>query len=186
MIGFFSNQIQKHFLVFCWFSFKRLPTIAAMFSLRVSVWVASAFIAAPFYSQAHAFCFDEAGALYGVPPNLLRGIAQVESSMNPHALNEGHVKRTRSVDIGLMQINSRWLTSEPLKSLGYTQAHLLNPCANVKIGAWILAQEFRQLGTNWDAVGAYNASCRTLKGDDCSRARLTYAWKVFRAMERHQ
>lgn len=157
--------------------------MAAMFCTRVSVW-AMLTLSAPFYSQAHAFCFEEAGALYGVPPSLLRGIAQVESSMNPGALNEGHLRRTRSVDVGLMQINSRWLSREPFKSLGYQREHLLNPCANVKVGAWILANEIRQRGLNWEAVGAYNASCRTLKGDDCSRARLGYAWKVYRAMER--
>ncbi|MFH1674920.1 MAG: transglycosylase SLT domain-containing protein, partial [Pseudomonadota bacterium] len=34
-----------------------------------------------------AFCFEEAGGRYGIPPGLLKAIAQVESSMRPHAIN---------------------------------------------------------------------------------------------------
>ncbi|MFZ3522013.1 transglycosylase SLT domain-containing protein, partial [Vibrio harveyi] len=40
----------------------------------------------PFH--ASAFCFDEAGQYYNVSPDLLRAIAQVESSLDPGAYNE--------------------------------------------------------------------------------------------------
>lgn len=154
-----------------------------MFSSRTSGWV-GLFMSALFYTQAHAFCFEEAGALYGVPPDLLRGIAVVESSLNPAAINAAHKGRTRSIDIGMMQVNSRWLRSEPFKSLGYRKEHLLDACTNVKAGAWILANEIQRRGFGWDAVGAYNASCKTLKGIECERTRSTYAWKVYRAMRK--
>jgi soluble lytic murein transglycosylase-like protein len=136
------------------------------------------------HAQAQAFCFEEASAMYGVPATLLRGIAHVESAMNPMAVNASHVRKTGSLDIGLMQINTRWLTAEPFRSLGYRKEHLFDACTNVKVGAWILANEFRNRGFGWDAVGAYNASCKSLKGDDCTRARSIYAWRVYRAMRR--
>lgn len=120
--------------------------------------------------------------MYGVSPSLLKAMATVESSLRPGAMNADHLLKTRSVDIGLMQINSRWLKREPFKSLGYVQEHLLDPCTNVKVGAWVLANSFRTHGQTWEAVGAYNAACTQLKGDDCVRARNTYAWKVYRAM----
>ena len=58
-------------------------------------------------SASASACWDEAAKGYGVNPWLLYGIAQVESSLDPHALNLRHLQRTGSYDIGLMQINSR-------------------------------------------------------------------------------
>lgn len=132
---------------------------------------------------AHSFCFDEAGEIYNVNPKLLRGIAQVESSMNPGALNLTHTQRTKSHDIGLMQINSGWLPT--LAKRGITREALIEqPCTNVKVGAWILARTMAREGASWNGVGAYNAVCTQLKGDACTQARMTYATKVWKAMNR--
>lgn len=122
--------------------------------------------------------------MYGVSPRLLRAVAQVESSMRPEAVNGRHSAQTNSRDIGLMQINTRWLRINPIKSLGYTEAHLYDACTSVKLGAWVLANNFTRYGPSWEAVGAYNAACTRLKGDACIRARNGYAWKVYRAMGR--
>lgn len=138
-----------------------------------------------FIPIASASCFEDAGAMYGVSPLLLRGMAQVESSMRPGAMNKSHATRTGSYDIGLMQINSRWLQREPLRTLGYEERHLLDACTSVKVGAWILSQNLaRYQGDTWEAVGAYNAACTSLKGEACRNARSAYAWKVYRAMEK--
>lgn len=132
---------------------------------------------------AHAFCFEEAGEIYNLNPKLLRGIAQVESSMNPGALNLTHTQRTKSHDIGLMQINSGWLPT--LAKHGITREALIEqPCTNVKVGAWILARTMAREGASWNGVGAYNAVCTQLKGDACTQARMTYATKVWKAMNR--
>lgn len=136
-------------------------------------------------TSAGATCFEEAGAQYNVNPELLRGMAKVESSMRPDAINLTHEAHTKSVDLGLMQINSRWLPA--LSKNNITKEDLLkDPCLNVKVGAWILADNMRRHGPNWTAVGAYNAACTQLKGDDCDKARMVYAGKVWRAINGKQ
>lgn len=132
---------------------------------------------------ASAMCFDRAAQAYGVSESLLRAVAQVESSMNPVAENRSHMARTGSYDIGLMQINSSHLPL--LAKYGIDRDVLLrDPCTNVMVGAWLLSQKLDRHGADWNGVGAYNAACTQLKGDDCFRARHKYAWKVFRAHER--
>ena len=76
-----------------------------------------------------------------------------------------------------MQINSGWL-----KRFKTSKSELLNDaCFNVQVGAEILADNFTRAAHPWDAVGAYNAACTRLKGQDCIDARQKYAWKVYRA-----
>ena len=65
--------------------------------------VAALLFALPGWAEA---CWDEAGQRYGVSPQLIYAIARVESGLNPQAVNLTHRQRTRSYDIGLMQINS--------------------------------------------------------------------------------
>lgn len=145
------------------------------------VWraVAAAALVIPVASSAH--CFEQAGERYGVSPQLLRAIARVESGLRAHAVNRQHERRTGSYDIGLMQINSRWLPT--LSAYGIDERALVSdPCRNVMVGAWILAGNFARYGAGWEAVGAYNAACTALKGDECARARSRYAWRVYRAL----
>lgn len=105
-----------------------------------------------FSLSSHAHCFEQAGARYGIAPVLLEAISTVESGGNPQARN---LNRDGSEDLGHMQINSRWLRI--LASYGIDRQRLLDPCLNTHVGAWILAQNIRQHGYGWEAVGAYNA-----------------------------
>lgn len=131
---------------------------------------------------AQGFCFDEASARTGLPADLLKAIAKVESGMQPGAINRSHEQRTGTVDLGLMQINSGNLRR--LKDQGVTRESLLaDPCLNTMVGASILAEKIEKHGFDWNAVGAYNASCTQLKGSACSNARNTYAWRVYRALK---
>lgn len=112
-------------------------------------------------------CWNEAAQRYGVNPQLLYAIAKTESGLNPRAL---HRNPDGSYDIGLMQINSRWIPT--LHRYGISEAQLFEPCTSIHVGAWILAQNMRRLGNTWNAVGAYNAKTPA--------QRLQYAIKVYR------
>lgn len=125
-------------------------------------------------------CFTAASRRYGLDAGLLRAVASAESDLRPDAVNRSHVERTGTVDIGLMQVNSSWLPR--LASYGIGERDLREPCTNVAVGAWILAQSFMRHGNQWAAVGAYNAACIQLKGEDCTRQRARYAWRVYRRL----
>lgn len=117
-------------------------------------------------ASAHA-CWEQAAAAYGVNPYLLYAIARTESGLNPSAVNRN---KDGSYDMGLMQINSRWLPT--LRKFGIGEQQLFDPCVSIHVGAWVLAQNMRRMGNSWDAVGAYNARDPTL--------RMRYAARVYR------
>lgn len=101
-------------------------------------------------SKANAFCFDEAGAQYGINPQILRAIAKVESNFNPAAIN---ANTNGTYDVGLMQINSIWaptIGKERWKNLG-------DPCENAKTGAFILSTCMNKYGYTWKAIGCYHS-----------------------------
>jgi hypothetical protein len=101
-------------------------------------------------TDAYSFCFEEAGAQYGINPQILRAIAKVESNFNPRAVNKNS---NGTFDFGLMQINSSWaatLGKERWNSLG-------DACSNTKTGAWILSMCMNKYGYTWKAIGCYNS-----------------------------
>ncbi|GAB2923960.1 hypothetical protein GCM10027093_74220 [Paraburkholderia jirisanensis] len=100
----------------------------------------------------------------------MRGIAQVESGMQADRVN---TNSNGTTDIGLMQINSSWLPV--LAREGISEQSLFDPCTNAYVGAWILSENIRQFGPNWNAVGAYNAASPD--------KRLSYARKVYDAVQ---
>lgn len=113
--------------------------------------------------------WESVGAKYNLNPYLLFAIAKQESSLNPKVVSVPN--KDGSVDIGLMQINSRWLPT--LKSrFGITREDLFRSCVNLDVGAWVLYENFKTFGFSWRAIGAYNA-----KNED---KRLAYVRKVYR------
>lgn len=129
-------------------------------------------------------CWDAAAQRHGIAPELLYAVARTESNLDAAAMNRSHRQRTGSYDIGLMQINSRHLPQ--LARHGIQEADLSDACLNLQVGAWLLADLFARHGVSWDTVGAYNAACSQLQGDDCRRARASYAWKVYRRLPTSQ
>jgi soluble lytic murein transglycosylase-like protein len=113
------------------------------------------------------FCFEEAGKIYGISPQLLWSIAKVESNFDPGAINRNH---NGTYDFGIMQINSSWyqvLGKKIWNRLG-------DPCTNVHVGAWVLAQCIQRHGNTWEAIGCYNTSSKS--------KRIRYAVKVYDAL----
>jgi soluble lytic murein transglycosylase-like protein len=143
--------------------------------MRLAPLVTAAFV--PAFCQAS--CWEDAGARYGISPHLLYAIAKTESGLRPAAANLSHRGRTKSYDIGLMQINSRWVP-QLSRGFGISEAALYGePCTNVMVGAWILASLFQRHGITWDSVGAYNTACSELRGTACHSSRARYAQKVY-------
>jgi soluble lytic murein transglycosylase-like protein len=126
-------------------------------------------------SPAQAFCFAQAAQRYGVNEALLRAIAKVESNNQPQAVN---TNRDGSMDVGLMQINSRHFPV--LARHHITPSALMEPCVNVQVGAWVLAQAIQVHGPTWRAVGAYNAG--GAPGREALREK--YVAKVWRALQK--
>lgn len=128
-------------------------------------------------ASVHA-CWQEAAERYRVNPHVLYAIAKCESGLDPKAVNRGHLQRTGTYDIGLMQINSSNLKA--LRVYGIEEQHLYDGCTSIHVGAWILADKMRVHGNSWEAIGAYNAACTQLKGEACAAARNKYARCVYR------
>lgn len=120
-------------------------------------------------TTARADCIDDAAHFQHVNARLVRAIATVESGQHANVI---HINADGTTDIGLMQINSRWLAS--LSRFGISRADLHDRCTNAYVGAWILSQNFRHLGLTWDAVGAYNAGTHV--------KRIAYARRVYHTL----
>ncbi len=122
-------------------------------------------------APAQAYCFKEAAARYHVSATLLMAIAKTESGFNARAINRNS---NGSYDIGVMQINSAHLPA--LRQYGISERVLFDqPCANVNVGAWILARNMAQFGNTWKSVGAYNTGAR---GTEAAQRR--YVGRVYR------
>ena len=131
----------------------------------VSLFIACLFLMP---SIANAFCYEEAGNTYGINPSLIESIAEIESSSNPQAINRN---QDGSIDMGLMQVNSSWITT-----LGLDSGRLLSdPCYNVRAGARILKYCIVKHGYTWEAVGCYNAASK--------HKRVGYSWKVYNKLK---
>lgn len=128
--------------------------------------------------EASDNCWVRASDRYGVDPWLLYSIATQESGLNPGAIGKN---RNGTYDIGVMQINSIHLPR--LAKYGIRLEHLWEPCMNIHVGAWVLAQAIREFGANWNAVGAYNAGTARTEKRDALRAK--YASRVHRIYRRY-
>lgn len=112
--------------------------------------------------------WEEIAAKYYVNPRVLYAIAVTESNLNPMAINKGNGNGTE--DVGMMQINSSWYPRLK-RDFGISRDDLFDPCVSLDVGAWVLADNMRRMGNNWDAIGAYNAIS--------PHKRQRYAQKVF-------
>jgi len=126
---------------------------------------------------SRSLCFALAAEHYGVPEELLRAMAHVESGFNPTAR---HQDTDGTYDLGVMQINSSHFT-ELAERYHITEAMLVErPCINIVVGASILKGFIAQYGRTWRAVGAYGAGVAGNK----EGARKSYASLVAAALSK--
>jgi hypothetical protein len=144
--------------------------------LLLTLLAATAIVTAP---SVNATCWEAASESYGIPVAVLKAVAKTESGFNSTARNNN---KNGTHDIGIMQINSAWLPK--LEQYQITEESLGDACTNVKVGAWILSNNAKKLGWNWNAIGAYNVGCAKLDAVECDRRRASYAWKIHTAMNR--
>lgn len=128
---------------------------------------------------AHASCWEAASQDYGIPVNVLKAVAKTESGFNKNAMN---TNSDGSHDIGMMQINSSWLPT--LQKFSIDETSLKDACINLKVGAWILSNNAKRFGWNWNAIGAYNVGCAKLSAAKCEQRRSKYAWKIYDALHK--
>jgi soluble lytic murein transglycosylase-like protein len=145
-----------------------MPTLRRLMPMHPAILTVLLWL--PVTPAAHA-CWEEAARRYSVNPAMLVAIARTESGLNPQAINRN---RDGSIDLGLMQINSRWFPL--LRQYGIGEQQLRDPCTSIHVGAWILSQNMQRLGNSWDAVGAYNSSQPA--------QRAAYAQRVYRNLPR--
>ena len=104
---------------------------------------------------ASAYCFKEAGDAYQIDPLLLKAIAIHESKLKASTVV---TNSNDTLDIGLMGINTVHLKDPYLQRAGFRTAQdLIEPCTNVKLGAWLLSRKIQRWGQSWQAVGAYHS-----------------------------
>lgn len=115
-------------------------------------------LALPGRTLAGNDCVQEAATHYGVDVRLVRAILRIEGGRV--GLRKANVNGT--YDLGPMQINTLWLPR--LRALGVDESRLVwDYCANVAVGAWILAREMKSAAAApntpefWRSVGRYHS-----------------------------
>jgi len=121
--------------------------------------------------------FDEMGARYHVPPNLLRAIARVESGFRPDAVSPENINGTK--DYGLMQLNTA-----TLRRVGLSIADAMVPRRNVDAAARLLQSIRGELGERFSSFTwpmAYNVGSDlhpAIAGEDYAR-RVLWHWQLY-------
>ncbi|ACO03675.1 MAG TPA: lytic transglycosylase [Persephonella sp.] len=149
---------------------------------RVWLEVVTVFLLFSTISTADQFerCFLVSSKKYGVNIHLLKAIAEVESGMQPYAVNVNLKGKNRSFfiknrkvasefitylekkgynfDVGISQINIK-----NIRRFGLSPVELLDPCKNIDLSARIMRELIDRHGMTWDAVWRYNGNKRYAK-----------------------
>ncbi|EHH7770629.1 lytic transglycosylase domain-containing protein [Escherichia coli] len=129
-------------------------------------------------SFASSACFNEAGTMFRIEPNLIKAIALVESNLKKDSIGKNRDKKNniKSFDYGLIQINQMHIPMLKKRGIIKDERDLLdNPCLNIKIGTEILYKHFSRCGMTWQCLGTYNAGFAM----DNQKKRLQYAKKIY-------
>lgn len=98
-------------------------------------------------------CINKAAVTYYVPASIIISVLNTEGG-EPGMAN---INKNGTVDYGSMQVNSVWLSK--VEPYGYTVEKLqFDPCSNVMVGTWILAQDISKSPYSWKGIGDYHSA----------------------------
>lgn len=116
-------------------------------------------------------CINHAAVTYNVPAALIISILKTEGGKNGMASKN----TDGTYDYGPMQINTCWL--KKVAKYGFTQHDLqYDPCVNVAVGAWILAQGIADGKNIWNGVGNYHSHTPALNARYNSKVQKHHKW----------
>lgn len=97
-------------------------------------------------------CINKAAIQYHIPAVIIISVLRMENGHVGDAIRN----KNGTYDYGPMQINSIWLPE--INKYGYTRAAIqYDPCANVKVGTWLLSKAIADDKTLWKGVGNYHS-----------------------------
>ena len=116
-------------------------------------------------------CINYAAATYHVPATMIISVLETEGGKN----GEANKNKNGSLDYGPMQINSCWL--QEVSRYGVTKHELqYNPCVNVTVGTWILAQSIASGKNVWHGVGSYHSRTKVFNERYREKVKDVYGW----------
>lgn len=105
-----------------------------------------------FVSDVPLHCINEAAVEYHVPAKLIVTVLNVEQGKRGQIVKN----KNGSYDIGPTQINSVWLSE--LSHFGISKyAIQYDPCANVKVGTWILSKAISSDSNLLKGIGNFHS-----------------------------
>lgn len=117
-------------------------------------------------------CINQAAVQYHVDATMIISVIKTENGRNGLAVKN----KNGTYDLGVMQINSSWLPR--LQNNGITIDQVKSdPCINVSVGAWILAQGIAN-SDGWKGVGNYHSYTEKHNATYREKVRKTYAQYV--------
>ena len=96
-------------------------------------------------------CINQSAANFHIPAMMIVSVIQIENGKNGQAVKN----KDGTFDLGVMQINSTWIKKLNAKGIKETNVQF-DPCTNVAVGAWILAQGISN-SAGWQGVGNYHS-----------------------------
>jgi hypothetical protein len=122
-------------------------------------------------------CINQAAVAFHVPATVILSVIKTEDGRNGMAVKN----KNGTYDLGVMQINTSWLPE--LKNKGLTAEQVKSdPCINVAVGTWILAQGMAN-GEGWKGVGNYHSYTQKHNQVYREKVRNTYSTYIS-ALER--
>lgn len=154
------------------------PRLTCLRTLAAAMMLLIGFGASPVYAVGSPAgnsgqCLTQAATHYGVNLGILESVRAVEGGW-PGARVKN---RNGTRDLGVMQINSSWLSNPVLRARGITETRLANDtCVNYWVATWIYAHELRDTGGDpWAAAGNYHS--HTPRHHQAYKSKVIRSWK---------